>query len=197
MKKAWLIAFNLITLIIWSLFFAHAIKNGFSYTKEGAVLLAVAQGLAIFEILNAVLKIAGANWVLTTLQVFSRFLIVALFFWIPAWRWIEISHYTIVHGFMFVSVAWSITEMIRALYYLTEILNKPIGAITYSRYTFFILLYPLGVLGEFMVMFCLWEFSQFEISFINVALLAVALSYFVLFPKLFGHMLKQRKKKLS
>lgn len=197
MKKTWLIGFNVVTLLAWLVYLLHASLHGLQFDEQSRLLLAIAQGLAIFEIMNAVIGIAGANWLLTTLQVFSRFLVVGLFFWIPAERWIEISNYSTITGFMLITVAWSITEIIRALYYLTEIGNKPISGITFSRYTFFIALYPIGVLGEFLVMFTFWEHRQFEVNFINLALVAIALSYFVFFPKLYIHMWKQRKKKLA
>lgn len=197
MKKRWLIGFNLITLLAWALFFVHSLANELIFSSKGLILLAVAQGLAIFEILNSVLKIAGANWLLTTLQVLSRFLVVALFFWIPEESWTEISYYSTFTGFMLISIAWSVTEIVRALYYLTEINKKPVKTVTFSRYTFFIFLYPIGVLGEFMVMFSFWEHRQFEVNVINCALALIALSYFVFFPKLYFHMWKQRKKKLT
>ena len=197
MKKAWLIGFNVVTLLAWAFYFLHVLLHGLQFQAESQLLLAVAQGLALFEIMNAVIGIAGANWLLTTMQVFSRFLIVALFFLVPTERWVEISTNATVTGFMLVSIAWSITEIVRALYYLTEINGKPLKAVTFSRYTFFIALYPIGVLGEFMVMFTFWEYNEFAFSFLNIALAAVALSYFVFFPKLYGHMWKQRKKKLA
>jgi very-long-chain (3R)-3-hydroxyacyl-CoA dehydratase len=196
MKKAWLIAFNIITLVAWGLFFGYALLHGLKFDEFGLVILCVAQGLAVFEIMNAILGLAGANWLLTAMQVFSRFLIVSLFFWIPAERWVEISTHSAVTGFMLIAIAWSITEIIRALYYLSELGNANIKAITFSRYTFFIALYPIGVLGEFLIMFTFWEYRQFELNVINLALAGVALSYFVFFPKLYGHMWKQRKKKL-
>jgi very-long-chain (3R)-3-hydroxyacyl-CoA dehydratase len=197
MKKAWLIAFNIITLLAWSIFFGYALFHGLKFDEFGLVLLSVAQGLAVFEIMNAILGLAGANWLLTALQVFSRFLIVSLFFWIPTERWIEISTHSGVTGFMLIAIAWSITEIVRALYYLSEIGKANIKAITFSRYTFFIALYPIGVLGEFMIIFTFWEHRQFEFNIINLVLAGVALSYFVFFPKLYGHMWKQRKNKLA
>ncbi|MFT4545923.1 MAG: very-long-chain (3R)-3-hydroxyacyl-CoA dehydratase [Bacteroidia bacterium] len=197
MKKSWLIGFNVVTLLAWAIFLIHSLSNGLNFTPTGLILLAIAQGLAAFEILNAVLKIAGANWLLTTLQVLSRFMVVALFFWIPEERWIEISTYSTLTGFMLIAIAWSTTEIVRVLYYLTEIGKKPIKAVTFSRYTFFIFLYPIGVLGEFLAMFTFWEHRQFEVNVINCALALIALSYFVFFPKLYFHMWKQRKKKLA
>ncbi|MFM1874746.1 MAG: hypothetical protein RL266_483 [Bacteroidota bacterium] len=197
MKKYWLIFFNVATLIAWSLFFFHALVHGLRFDEQSLIMLAIAQGLAIFEIIHAILGIAGANWMLTSIQVFSRWLIVALLVWIPNDNLIDLSANSVVTGFMLISVAWSITEIVRALYYLTEITKKPIRAVTFSRYTFFIALYPIGVLGEFMVMYNFWEWRLFELDIIDLSLAAIGLSYFVFFPKLYGHMWKQRSKKLN
>ncbi len=194
MKKAWLVGFNVATLLAWTLFFLHALLHGLAFDEQSLLLLSIAQGLAIFEILNAVLGIAGANWLLTTLQVFSRLLVLFLLNWIPADLMTELNYYS---GFAVVGVAWSITEIVRALYYLTEIFGKSIYPITWMRYTFFIVLYPLGVSGEFMVMYSFWDWREFDPNLINIGLLVVALSYFIYFPKLYMHMFKQRKHKLA
>ena len=197
MKKAWLISFNVVTLVAWLLYFLHASLHGLHFDFQSLLMLAFAQGLAIFEIMNSIIGIAGANWLLTTLQVLSRFLVVALLFWIPEERLVEIDQHSIVTGFMLITIAWSITEIVRALYYLADLFKKSRQIITFSRYTFFIVLYPIGVLGEFLIMFTFWEWRQFELNVINLALALIALSYFIFFPKLYGHMWKQRKKKLQ
>ena len=197
MKRNWLIAYNVITLLAWALFFGYALFHGLAFDEEGLILLSVAQGLAVFEIMNAVLGLAGANWLLTAMQVFSRLLIVFLLNWIPSERWIEISEHSIITGFLLISIAWSVTEIVRALFYLTELYKKPMEAVTFSRYTFFIFLYPMGVMGEFLIMYTFWEYRQFELELFNIALGLIALSYFVFFPKLYLHMFKQRKKKLA
>lgn len=197
MKKAWLVAFNIITLIAWVLFFAHALLHGLSVDEQSIYMLAFAQGLAVFEIMNSVLGIAGANWMLTTIQVFSRFLITALLIWIPFETLEAIDASLPITGFALISIAWSVTEVVRALYYLADLFKKEIKAITYCRYTFFIALYPTGVLAEFLVMYAFWKWREFAFDPLNIALAVVALSYVIGFPKLYGHMLKQRKKKLS
>jgi very-long-chain (3R)-3-hydroxyacyl-CoA dehydratase len=197
MKTNWLATFNIITLLAWAFYFIHASLHGLQFDEQSLLMLAFAQGLAIFEILNAILGIAGANWLLTTMQVFSRFLVVALLFWIPNERLIELGQNSIVSGFLLITIAWSITEIVRALYYLTELFKQSIQAITFSRYTFFIVLYPIGVLGEFLIMYAFWDWREFQFDIFNMALAAIALSYFVFFPKLYGHMWKQRKKKLQ
>ena len=197
MKKAWLITFNVVTLIAWVVFFAHAIAHGLQANEQGIVLLAIAQGLAIFEIINAILGIAGANWLLTTMQVFSRFLIAGLLLWIPFETILEIDATLPITGFALISIAWSVTEIVRALFYLTDLLNTSIKAVVFARYTFFIFLYPIGVTGEFLVMYDFWKWREFAIDPFNIILALIALSYFVFFPKLYGHMWKQRKKKLA
>ena len=174
MKKIWLRIFNLITLVAWSLFFAHALLHGLTFNEQSLMMLNVAQG--------------------TAAQVFSRLLIVFLLNWLPA---SNLEESGLSSGFAVVTIAWSITEIVRALFYLSELSNRPSTVITFSRYTFFIFLYPIGVLGEFMVMFSFWKWRNFEPDLIDLFLLAVALSYFVFFPKLYGHMWKQRKKKLT
>ena len=197
MKKAWLITFNVVTLIAWVAFFAHAITHGLQANEQGIVLLAIAQGLAIFEIINSILRIAGANWLLTTMQVFSRFLIAGLLLWIPFDTILEIDATLPITGFALISIAWSVTEIVRALFYLTDLLNTSVKAIVFARYTFFIFLYPIGVSGEFLVMYDFWKWREFAIEPLNIILALIALSYFVFFPKLYGHMWKQRKKKLA
>lgn len=197
MKKLWLVSFNALTLLAWLSFFVYALANELVIDKTALILLAVAQGLAIFEILNSVLGIAGANWLLTTMQVLSRFLVVGLLIWIPLKRLTEINETCFLTGFALITIAWSITEIVRAAYYITELTKTPVSLITFCRYTFFLLLYPIGVFGEFLVMFDFWEYRSFQFDIINSALALIALSYFVFFPKLFGHMWKQRKKKLA
>jgi len=194
MKRMWLIAFNVFTLMAWVLFFVHASLHGLTADGQSVLMLDLAQGLAIFEVLNAVLGLAGANWLLTAMQVGSRLLIVVLLNWIPMELLLEKGF---LSGFAVVSIAWSVTEIVRALFYLTELQSKPSRPITFARYTFFIFLYPIGVAGEFLVMHTFISWRNYQLDLINLALGIVAASYFVFFPKLYGHMLKQRKKKLA
>lgn len=194
MKKIWLILFNIATLLAWMAFFGYTVAHGFAFDGRCMLLLNIAQGLAIFEILNSILRLAGANRMLTTLQVSSRLLVLGLLNWIPEEILIEQHHYS---GFSVVAVAWSVTEIIRALYYLSGLFHREISAVSWSRYTFFIVLYPMGVVGEFMVMFTFIEFRHFGFNVFNMGLAVVALSYLIFFPKLYMHMWKQRKKKLG
>lgn len=193
MKRTWLLFFNAITLLAWTAFLAITLMNGMAFTEEGLWLLNVAQGLAIFEILNSILGIAGSNWLLTSLQVGSRLLVLVLLNLIPESMLQELAPFS---GFAIIALAWSITEIVRALFYLSELVGQSFQTIVFLRYSLFLILYPLGVTGEFIVMYRFVQSRGMELDVITIALAAVALSYLVFFPKLFGHMLKQRKKKL-
>ena len=65
MKRTWLISFNVTTLVAWACYFIYTLIHGLNFNEQSLLLLAFAQGLAIFEIMNSVIGIAGANWLLT------------------------------------------------------------------------------------------------------------------------------------
>jgi hypothetical protein len=190
MKNAWLIWFNVVTLLAWVLFFLHAGVRGFQFDDQDLMILAIAQGLAIFEVINSIFKLVGANWMLTSMQVSSRFLVVGLLWWMPL-------DLVVGLGFFLVSITWGITEIIRAAFYLSELFEKRIQGLLWMRYTFFIVLYPIGVLGEFMIMFSVIEWRGLNHDLINVVLGIIALLYVVFFPKLYMYMFGQRRKKLA
>ena len=134
MKKTWLITFNACTFIAWMLFFVHVGLNGFQFDGQSMIMLAIAQGLAIFEVINSISKLAGANWLLTSMQVSSRFLVVGLLWWLPNET---VTDQGVFSGFMLITIAWSITEIIRAAFYLTDLFGNQIKALLWMRYTFF------------------------------------------------------------
>lgn len=194
MKNVWLISFNAVTFLAWVLFFLHSGLHGFQFADQAKMILAIAQGLAIFEVINSIFKLAGANWLLTTMQVGSRFLVVGLLWWMPLELVVERGVYSV---FLLITIAWSITEIIRAAFYISGLFGKEIKALLWMRYTFFIVLYPIGVVGEFMVMFSFMKWRWFELDAIGIGLVIIALLYVVFFPKLYMHMFGQRKKKLA
>jgi hypothetical protein len=77
-KRNWLIIFNGVTLVAWLVFLVVAAMSGFRLGMSAAIALAVAQGLAVFEVMNTVLGIAGSNFLLTGMQVASRLLVMGL-----------------------------------------------------------------------------------------------------------------------
>lgn len=194
MKRNWLIGFNAVTLVAWLVFIAIAVADGLQLTDRGSKALLVAQGLAVFEIMNSVLGIAGSNWLLTTLQVSSRLLVMGILVLMastcPCAGWES-------WGYPLITVAWGLTEVVRAVHYLAGLLGKEWSAVNWMRYSLFLVLYPTGVTGEFLILFGFWQWRGAQFDLLAAALGVIALSYVVFFPKLFGHMLSQRRKKLG
>ncbi|KIH58603.1 tyrosine phosphatase-like protein, PTPLA [Ancylostoma duodenale] len=106
-------------------------------------------------------------------------------------------------------VAWSVTEVIRYSYYALGLFGAVPFFLTWMRYTFFIVLYPLGVTGELLTLFgCLPEVAEkkyYTIEMPNPAnmgfsfyavLIGSALFYLPGFPQLYLYMFAQRKKVL-
>lgn len=107
-------------------------------------------------------------------------------------------------------VAWSVTEVIRYSFYALNIVNSVPKFLVWCRYTFFIVLYPLGASGElFTVIRALPEvhrkkhFTLEMPNSLNIGfsfwcyLVLFAILYVPGFPKMYFHMFAQRKKVLG
>ncbi|KAM3728554.1 Very-long-chain (3R)-3-hydroxyacyl-CoA dehydratase hpo-8 [Dirofilaria immitis] len=111
-------------------------------------------------------------------------------------------------GVLFLLLAWSVTEVVRYSYYGLALINAVSSLHTW--YSFFIVLYPLGVSGELLVILAaLPEVSakkHFTVELPNILnigfsfwwyLIAYIILYIPGFPQMYMYMLKQRKKVLS
>ncbi|XP_071026725.1 very-long-chain (3R)-3-hydroxyacyl-CoA dehydratase 1-like isoform X1 [Oncorhynchus clarkii lewisi] len=106
-------------------------------------------------------------------------------------------------------VVWTLTEITRYSFYTFNLLNHLPYFIKWARYNMFIIMYPLGVAGELLTIYAALPFvrktgmlsmrlpNKYNISFdYYYFLIIVMLSYIPLFPQLFFHMLRQRRKVL-
>lgn len=91
-------------------------------------------------------------------------------------------------------VTWSVAEIIRYSYYVKQLFNKDNKSITWLRYSAFIICYPIGLFCEFYVMFTVFKYNN--ILAIKIIMVIASFIYIFLFPKLYKHLLKQRKIKL-
>lgn len=193
-RNTWLITFNGITFLAWAIFLALVVHDGFQFTTTAVTALAIAQGLAILEVVHAVLGIAGSKWLFTLLQVSSRFLVAAILVFMagsfPASG-------TAPCGYVLIAFAWSITELVRCISYLTDLTKRSNSVIKWLRYSLFLVMYPVGVTGEFLILFGFWQWHNAQIDSIAIALGLIAVAYVIFFPVLFGHMMRQRKAKLG
>uniref|UniRef100_A0A671X5F0 Very-long-chain (3R)-3-hydroxyacyl-CoA dehydratase n=1 Tax=Sparus aurata TaxID=8175 RepID=A0A671X5F0_SPAAU len=106
--------------------------------------------------------------------------------------------------------AWTVTEIIRYSFYTFSLLNHLPYLIKWARYTFFIVLYPMGVTGELLTIYAALPYVQktglYSVTLPNkynfsfdyyTFLILIMISYIPLFPQLYFHMIRQRKKVLG
>ncbi|CAL1541983.1 unnamed protein product [Lymnaea stagnalis] len=207
---AYLVAYNVSQMLGWSviliIMISHVLSNhslALLY-REVSGILHICQTAAILEIVHSKTGLVRSNWILTAFQVYSRVFLV----WGVVWS-VPAAQYGIqVALWLF---AWTVTEIIRYTFYFFSLLPGPVPhVLVWCRYTFFIILYPIGVTGELMTIFSalpvvkesqLYSFelpNQWNISFNYYYYLCfIVVSYVPVFPQLYLHMFGQRKKVLS
>lgn len=168
-----------------------------------SVSLLLFQSMAILEVVHCAIGIVRSSVMLTFSQVFSRvFLTWAILYSLPAAR--------TSYGFPLVLFAWSLTEIVRYMYYFLSLIGILPQFLTFLRYTLFIVLYPLGVTGEMLCYFSVLPLvkqhrpmsvlmpNSVNFSFDSYyGLILVIALYVPAFPQLYFHMLAQRKKILG
>ncbi|XP_074261077.1 very-long-chain (3R)-3-hydroxyacyl-CoA dehydratase 1 isoform X2 [Saimiri boliviensis] len=106
-------------------------------------------------------------------------------------------------------VAWTVTEITRYSFYTFSLLDHLPYFIKWARYNFFIILYPVGVAGELLTIYAALPYvkktgmfsirlpNKYNVSFDYYYFLLITMaSYIPLFPQLYFHMLRQRRKVL-
>ena len=150
--KSYLLAYNFVQLMITLLTLMAAAKF---FTGEGGdssiwalvgPTCTLSQWLMILEIVHPMLGMVRASVGSTAVQVFSRIFLASVL------NMTDVSqNKDDFYGTFFPAcliVAWTITETIRYSFFGMNMLNIEFWPIKWCRYTFFILLYPLGVTGE-------------------------------------------------
>jgi very-long-chain (3R)-3-hydroxyacyl-CoA dehydratase len=161
------------------------------------------QTLQAIEVVHCVIGLVPSNAIQTAMQILSRLIVV----W-GILRPVVESQDSI--GLPLLMTAWSFAEATRYIYYALNIYDAVPYFVTWCRYSFFIVLYPVGVTGELVTIVSalphIMKRSLFAIPLpnpINVSfyyeylLYIVMLSYLPFFPQLYGYMLTQRKKFLG
>jgi len=209
MSKTYLVAYNSIQTLGWSFLLfqmaTHLFSGGdvatlYANTKLS---LQIFQTGAVLEIFHAIFGLVRSSVQVTTQQVFSRVYVVwAILYMCPT------SQLSI--GFPLLLFAWTITEIIRYSMYAVSLVGNPPFFLTWLRYTFFIIAYPVGVSGELICMYAaLLQALQQDIlslqlpNMLNVTfsfpliILGIMLAYIPLFPPMYLYMFGQRKKVLG
>ena len=171
--------------------------------QDVAPLLRLLLLMPYMEVIHNTVGIVKSNPFLTFIQVTGRaFVVIAI-----CDRYQHL-HYSIQLSTMI--LAWNISEIIRYSYYAVNLAGSQIAALTWLRYTLFIVLYPIGAGSELACMITALPDIKRDQSYnipmpnkLNVTfnfyytVLLLMCSYIPLFPQLYGHMLMQRKKILG
>ncbi|KAJ8407131.1 hypothetical protein AAFF_G00288070 [Aldrovandia affinis] len=158
---------------------------------------------ALLEILHCAVGIVPSSVVLTGFQVMSRVFLT----WAVTHSVREVQNEDSVLLFV---IAWTVTEIIRYSFYTFSLLNHLPYLIKWARYTLFIVLYPMGVTGELLTIYAALPYVQktglysvtlpnkYNFSFdYHTFLILTMVSYIPIFPQLYFHMMRQRKKVLG
>ncbi len=189
----YLVFYNAVAFISWAAFLVAYIAGGLQYNSTTLLLLNIAQGMAVLEVLHTILKWVKSPVGSTLAQVASRILVLVFInLYLPVYPTATVFK----AGLVIISFAWGITEMVRYSFYLLALLNKQPAALLWMRYTFFIGLYPTGVTGEWLILLTPLIVNGFSLSVYSVFAAVLFVIYAYYFPVLYGYMWKQRKQKL-
>ncbi|KAL6076165.1 Very-long-chain (3R)-3-hydroxyacyl-CoA dehydratase [Balamuthia mandrillaris] len=213
-KEAYIVTYNLVQFcgwlwVLWSLEYQFFIKDGgfadaprplWSYV---ALPLQIFQTLAVLEVFHSMLGIVRTPVATTLIQVTSRvFLVWGIAQWVPTAQ---------NHLMLAIMVAsWSVTEVVRYLFYALNTVGRVPYFLLWLRYTLFFVLYPSGVSGECgcIVVSLPWikENGLFSVAMPNAWNVSFDYYYFLLLvlvlylpglPKMYLHMVSQRRKALA
>lgn len=191
--KHYLATYNLVAFIFWTLYLVTFLASGMELTPVALLLLNIAQGLAILEIVHALLKWVKSPVGSAIAQVSSRLLVLVLINVFIK----DSSLSDIVNKGVFIcSFAWTITELVRYSFYLLSLFNRQPAWLLWMRYTFFIGLYPLGVTGEWFIIAAPLVIKGISFSAYTVFAAVAFIAYAYYFPILYRYMWKQRSLKL-
>ena len=191
--KNYLVAYNTFAFCAWLIYFICFLSSGLQLTPHNLILLNIAQGLAVLEIFHTLLKWVKSPVASTVAQVFSRLLVLVLINIFQNQGELTTVSYA---GIVTVSIAWSITEIVRYSFYALQLLNRLPTWLLWMRYTFFILLYPVGVTGEWLINASPIIAKGFSISAYPIFVVFLFASYVYYFPILYKYMWKQRRSKI-
>eukprot|EP00005_Dracoamoeba_jomungandri_P004337 CAMPEP_0174258874 /NCGR_PEP_ID=MMETSP0439-20130205/7793_1 /TAXON_ID=0 /ORGANISM="Stereomyxa ramosa, Strain Chinc5" /LENGTH=221 /DNA_ID=CAMNT_0015342547 /DNA_START=41 /DNA_END=706 /DNA_ORIENTATION=+ len=206
--KGYLIFYNAIQVIGWSAILVrlvqyHALETPYETAWEAfGDLLCVFQTLAVLEVVNAVLGMVKTPVMTTVIQVASRLLLTwGIAYTVPMAK---------DHLFLSTMVAsWAITEIVRYSFYTVKETGKAVPYfLLWLRYTLFFVLYITGAGSEFLLIYVsldaikadrilFYDFND-SLSFnFYYACIGLMATYPLLFPKMYFHMISQRRKILG
>lgn len=205
LSKYYLIVYNLVQLFGWSKIVLKALDYSittpqpFSYRALWdccAHNVMLCQIFQTMEILHASIGIVPSSPAQVATQTFGR--MIALFGILYP---IEESRDTL--GVLLTLIAWCSIELVRYPYYAINLYGLVPFGLTWLRYTAFIPLYPMGLIGELMIVYRATPTILNKLNLIQTELIyyaftiSVTLFYLNFFTKLYRLMFRQRRKTLQ
>ncbi|HLP53264.1 MAG TPA: protein tyrosine phosphatase-like domain-containing protein [Chitinophagales bacterium] len=192
--RTYLAAYNAIAFLFWAGFLVCYLASSLQMSATSLMLLNIAQGMALLEILHALLKWVKSPVGSTIAQVASR-IMVLVFINLFIYKYADVTVFRL--GVLTVSFAWTITELIRYSFYFFALFGRQFNTLLWMRYSFFILLYPIGVTGEWLILITPLAANGITLSIYTGFLAVTLVAYVYYFPVLYGYMFKQRKVKVT
>lgn len=166
------------------------------YARQG-------QKLAWVEVLHAVTGLAGGDVSAAFVQCLGRYVI--LVYVVEPIRVMHSAWVTVLMIF-----AWALADVVRYAFYMRGGVGDESPALLWLRYSLFIVLYPVGIVTEWLVYYVTLGFvdetAMYAVEMPNVWNFAfdfgtwnrcVLVLYLYFGPFMFMHMVRQRKKKLG
>lgn len=142
--------------------------------------------------MNPPTGIVRAPLLTTLMQVSSRFALV----------WGAVHFYPLIAAspaYSSMLLAWSVTEVVRYLFFALSLgAGVEPSPLRWMRYSGFFVLYPVGISSELWELFIAARSASAEGNTVGAAVaVAVMATYLPGAPKLYTHMIKQRRKVLG
>lgn len=95
-------------------------------------------------------------------------------------------------------LAWSVTEVVRYAFFALSLSGVEPGPLLWVRYSGFYVLYPVGISSELWELFLALRVARAEGDVLASVVAGVVMAtYLPGAPKLYGHMMRQRRKVLG
>uniref|UniRef100_A0A3P9NPZ7 Very-long-chain (3R)-3-hydroxyacyl-CoA dehydratase n=1 Tax=Poecilia reticulata TaxID=8081 RepID=A0A3P9NPZ7_POERE len=196
---AWLTFYN-IAMTAWLVLTITMMRFYIQKGTHKGLYRSIARTLKFFQTF-ALVEIVRTSVIVTGVQVCSRIYMV---WFITSSIRQKIQNEESVILFL---VVWTVTEITRYSYYTFNLLHHLPYFIKWA-YNFFIVLYPLGVVGELLTIYAALPFvrrsgmysmrlpNKYNVSFDYYYFLIIVMLSYIPFPQLYLHMLRQRRRVL-
>ena len=207
-KSIYLILYNFIQLCGWSCFFlkvtnylinSKSVQEIYSNTH---LILECCQYGAFLEIIHSIIGLVKSSIFATSIQIIGRIIIVVI---------LQFFQSAVSKGYFLIYFAWSMVEIVRYTYYIMNLLQKDFVKfnipyiLIWCRYSFFVVLYPIGVSGEMITVwnakkdfnkYILYQTDKYTFTAADL-IYPIWIFYIPALIYLYGYLFKQRKKVLN